>query len=615
MSDKISFSLDEPTTGITGTRKFPDEIDVKRTEPRETITLPEKLPEKRRDDSGYGLGRSDVDPIRPIINLPDPVSLPDKVEPKKLTDIESIKAQVKLLMEAIDLKEKESKDFEKTKKKEEPVKPIETLKVQYGDTFFGLPLLGFIPNSLQYGLEGDNNVQVRLGSIEWFRMIWEMVANGWPENGNFGLKDILKRSAEEFKNKLGIDVIEILADGTEVNHIYEACLWYPHPDRQFERFKKGDQRLKSDIRAQSSAVNPFLPGNIKQLKDGSTKDVCAPKQFDFNLDGTILPNFLRNWTYYNPENVTIELFGKTGVRKTVECSPQPEYEYSWVPLEFREKVYQAYDMTEFKYLDDFQFKTLLWNVAGPVIGDDSPRDVDINGHTFLTIKIGNQAYKVYYAKIKMNYPLCNDRKDEGITLAEWCELNLTDSELLPLFYVLLNLEPPANEGLPGMPGILKEYIYESDTRKGKVMRMWPDAPLSAFQMMAMKKYGIDNDKNPTVSHEECLDVFIRNIYEVARSIPFADWPRLEDEEPTEKYINILTKLFEYGGNKGCSVTEAINKAKKSGILSPQAPMTKPASYVDPEFVKKAPKIVQKLLQENFLSFYRTKVAPFIDGAN
>jgi len=584
-------------------------------DPKVAITTGKKLEQPSSDNVNYGTVGSDFDPIKPVVELPEPFSFPEKKEPKKLDDIEDLKAQIKRIQEALDVKEKESKkqEEEKKKPKEKPVKPIETLKVQYAETFFALAMLDFVEDPLRYGVEGKNNYQVRVASKEWFRNYWEMIANGWPLNGNLGLKDWLKRSAKVFEKQLGIKVIENEGKDDEVNHVYEAALWYPQFDRQKERFQAGNNRLLSDIRLQSSSVNPFLPGNIKELSSGKTKEVCAPRQFDFVLNGEVYKDFLRNWTYYNPDNVTIELFGKTGVRQTVECSPQPGFEESWVPLEYREKIYAAYDMTEFKYLDDFEFQTLLYNVAGPITTEDSPRDIDSEGHTFITIKIGSKSYKVYYAEIQMNYPLCADSKDKGITLAEWCDINNNDPELLPLYYVLLNLEPPKNEGMPGMPGILKDFIYTQESRKGKVTRMWADAPLSAFQMQAMKTYGVDLDKNPTISHEECLDIFIRNIYEVCRSVPFADWPRLEDEEPTEKYINILTKLFEYGGHRGCSVADAMNKAKTSGILSPQTAMTKPATYVDKKTVLNAPKIVQQTYKEGLLKFYDSKVRPFITG--
>jgi hypothetical protein len=231
------------------------------------------------------------------------------------------------------------------------------------------------------------------------------------------------------------------------------------------------------------------------------------------------------------------------------------------------------------------------------------REYDSMGHTFITTNIGNQSYRIYYGQIKMNYPICSDRKQKGLTLREWCEIQDFDSDLLPLLYVILNVEPPYS-GI--MARAVEGHTYTRQTSKGQIRRMYGDAPLAAFQHQMIEKYGIDNSKNSVLDHEDCLQIFIENVFEQCKSVQTMDWIRLNQEDVIpEKYENILTKLFEYGGHRGCSMIDIMGRSNNSGTLSSQTPMNPKPTQITPEYVKKAPPVVQEVLERNLLKNFRT----------
>jgi hypothetical protein len=371
----------------------------------------------------------------------------------------------------------------------------------------------------------------------------------------------------------------------------------------------------SDVRKQASGA--FLPANIKDIQTGKSKDVCPPAPMDFyinlpNGQTRVLKNFLRNFTYYDPNKKTLQLFGMTGVKEVIECSPRPDEADSWIPIEDRADVEAAYNLQEFKYLPAAEFRDYMVAITSPLSEDDPIiRSYDNEGHAFINIQMPDGgAYRIYLAEVALQFPPCPRREDKGQSLREWCEIQMStmdNAEMYPFWHVILNVDPPLNEGFPDQPGVLARYIYTTKSKGLELRRLYADAPLSVFQSRMIQIYG--KDMLVTDDHDTCLQKFIDNVYNTMRKKGIGKLP----DTPDQKYVNILTKLFEYGGHIGCSIPEIINEAKVSGVQSVQTPKkTHPAQMITAETVRNADFSVQHMLGRQFLTFAETKVIPFMD---
>jgi hypothetical protein len=563
-----------------------------------------------------------------------------KSETKKsdldLKTIEEMREQIKKISEKLLEKQEEIKREEKIEEIKKPeLKPIKPLSIEYGQSTFLLKSLGEVWDPLKMG---NTNYppelwRARVGTLRHFHIYDRLISNGVSWEGIGGIKWFLDETAKVVYNDLGINPYVPFSDTTLadlgianeyliseenekllgkdwenyimgrlsvdprfVNKVMTVLNGYPLADRMEKRIEEAYENLKETIR-NSSQSNPFLPGNISEIKKDPSKLVCAPKVFDFKYNGKVYKDFLRHWNHYDPKSKHIRILGNS-ITITPECVPPESLKHGWVPLKYREEIYRLFGLNEYKYIDPEVFDQLLYSVAGPVTSLDSSRAIDADGYPYVTINFEGKPYKVYYAKLKLNYPICADEFDKGLTLREWCAINLDDKPgdfLLRLMYVLMNLPVPENEGHPNAPGTIRPYIYETQVGSKVVKRMYADVPLSVIQRQALLTYGIDKSKNPTAKDDDCMETFIQNIYQQCVALGYdansdkskIDWPQLEDESVSEghPYYDIIKKLFEYGAHYGCSVPEIYAKAQTSKILSEQTP--KQPNKINIESIKKA----------------------------
>lgn len=388
------------------------------------------------------------------------------------------------------------------------------------------------------------------------------------------------------------------------------CLWYPSASKHEALFKKGLTRLMNDIRDQNQ--DAMLPENYEKLMQGVEDEVCPPKKFDFrfnngNSGGATMENFLRHfteWSKDNPTYIRSDAFG--GVTNTYECKPPPGMKYSWIPAEYLQNAefVNFYNLHRYRYMNAADFQNLLYNIIRPIdISSINPtrqlqgvgnlnvpgsasgdqdiymdehsasiiRDTEISAgkeHPFIAIK-GNdkKSYKVFFGELELSFPPgCEEEEaDKKETLRGWCNLLEPDnpekfiSRYYPLMYVILNSAPPKNSNYKTN---INKYIYTLNSQKGTVQRMYSNAPLSAFQASLIEKYLYGVNKMDT--HEQCLTKFINRIYQ---ECVLSTLIQFDDFDPTivpDDYKRVLTKLFEYGGNEGCSLKE-VKEAEKENV--------------------------------------------------
>lgn len=616
--------------------------------------------EPKKTNESKNVGGAILAPINTQMNIKSkkPNSFPERTDNLSAKDLKELKKSIveeekKSKAEELAIKKNE-KEIEKEKLENKRKAQFISKIKSYGESFFGLKKLGKIENPRKYGnpIFKKSDWFVRVGTIEHLRCFDELIANRWGYKGVPGLKDFLDKTAKVVYNDLGInsyykitpedrpledfpniegdriprmsggliDIDQMAKDSKNyANGVMSILTGYPLIDKQHERIERGYETLTQDIYNKSQMSNPFLPSNFKDINNKISKGVCAPRRFDFSLNGKVYPDFLRNFNYYDPKATAVQVIGDS-IILTKECTPPENMKYSWVPLEYRQDIYPEYNLNEYKYLDKQEFEKIYYNVAGPALVKNltDVRPMDQDGHTYIVLKHEGKAYKVYSGKMKLNFPTCIDKYDKGLTLRDWCQIHYYNNNNDPQFYyrllcILLNLPAPTKP-IDKIFGDLSDYIYEQTIKSGNekivIKRMYMDAPLAAFQEAALQKYGISKSKNPTISLEDCMETFISNIYTACKELPTPDWPELATEMvgSGDKYYDTLQRLFEYGGNRGCNVYEAFTKAKTSKTLSKQAPK-KPDVFITKEQVLKAPQLVFNDYVNNFSNYVKQVVTP------
>jgi hypothetical protein len=421
--------------------------------------------------------------VIPSKPFPKPMNMVDKAaqddeKKKKLKKADQEKIMKKLEKFTEQLKQIGLKDDDSDS--EDETKLIETVEMSEMSNEVGLPQIGSIEHPMYVGTENAFNVTV--GSRAWLHTYDELRATRWSQKF---LDEWMKRSADIVKNDALYDVID--TDG--VNHIEEFSMGYPDASRQNERLDVGFAKLIRDIRLQSRS-DPF----VKAMgPDG--KETCPPK-FDFQFRGGVrMENFLRHWTSFKKMSPMYDVVGDTA-QEVFECSPPANMKYSWVPLEWRKEIEEAYNLTKFNYLDPVDFKSYIVTLTKPEGLNDRYREVDTlgNGRPHITVNLANGgAARVYLGQVKLNFTPCPTRegvKPEELTLREWCDLMQTQEDFYPLISVLLNVRAPDSDGTPKDPYAYSRYIYNhiADKNGQKRRRMYADAPLRLFQQQMIKRY-------------------------------------------------------------------------------------------------------------------------------
>lgn len=425
-----------------------------------------------------------------------------------------------------------------------------------------------------------------------------------------------KNSFDENQKQIGGETIQ--------NYAEYFCNFYPNAKKHQTLYMEGLKRLKEDIRAQNP--NAFLPENYDRLMDGSeTTAVCPPKRLDFKFvtkEGTVVTinNILRHFTEWD-KNAPLkrqDTFG--GDSETYECSPPAGMANSWIPTEsmLNTEFLAKYNLQMFKYMGSAEFQRILYNITRPIdishidvasiptsvipqgqtasdfaanyademknnYLDDAAasimRDLDfVNGesepHPFITIndQEAKKAWKIFVAELEINYPpSCEDEDDpailmKGHSMREWCFLldpenpeNLI-SRFYPFLYVVYNSLPPDPKHFPFEK--VSPYIWQVDVGSDKKeSRMYSKAPIGAFQASLIKKYGKDFDQID--SHTDCLEKFMKNMWQDCVSCNVYSFKDNEIDEIPQDYRDLMKRIFEYGGNTGCSIREIKAKAKEN----------------------------------------------------
>lgn len=547
--------------------------------------------------------------------------------------IKDVQQLLKLLQDQKEVKKEKELIIEKNKLQD--IKEIKPFDIKLGKTSLVLPIPGTVPNPLIYGTNGKN-YQVHVGTKDWHHTLDMMRAQGWPTEGNLGIKDFLKRSADVVERDLHFDVWAKIPDPSnpktqrKINMVEWFCNWFPDFTRQDERLAVNWAKLHKAIREQNPGAR--LPSNYTDLKTGKSEQACPPKPFDFQYidkkgQRKVAKNFLRHMTFWDKSQPTFALYGTTGLKEVFECGPKPGEERSWIdPVDVKD-VEEAFDLQEFRYMYPDKFNQYLYNLTAPFGKDDSTivRQMDKDGKAYISVQFPDGgAYKVWYAQIPLAYPVCAKKEDKGVSLREWCELlcrggtqdkessctmseNL-NGELYPLIHVILNVHPPKSDAINGIPDALKRHIYSAKVSGSIVRRMYADAPLSVFQKQMIKQYG--QGMLQTDSHDECLEKFIENVWKVCKS---RNLFKFKDDSVPTRYREILTRLFEYGGHTGCSIEEIKMEASTDTTDSVQNPkdIEKKTKMINLQSFAKDPDEVKRIIGKNFIKYVQTKVIPIV----
>lgn len=475
-------------------------------------------------------------------------------------------------------------------KKEEKItelpKPLEPVQFLMSSPYVILPALSGVAHPMFLGQ--PNSFSVAVGSIYWLRALDQLRAAGWHFFGPTGIEMFLLKSAWIVKEELNYNVMKKeQADGSIIdldldlyyrpglqkkaknaeeafendilsrkfkyfNNIEKFCMWYPDAERQPERLKKGYSKLLNDIR-KNLPIQAFLPQNYDSMIEGD-KPKCPPKDSDFYVGDTKMKGILRNWTETDPRSTVYVNVGNR-VKMVHECRPPQDIQFSWIPMEYREKIEELYNLIQFRYTLPETYKKFMYTLTKHEELDKTLRTMDDAGRVFITVKgrSGEPNGKLFLASLHLNYPVNINREgipDGELTLREWMQNYVNDLSLYPVIHIILNAPVPANEGTPTKPGIYKNYIYYVNVKGRKIPKMFADAPTRAFKHGLVEQFV--GRPRPGEDAGNCLERFLKNVYDVMLQYPVLE--HLPPQIP-EKYARVLTELFNYGGEPSqCAVS-------------------------------------------------------------
>jgi hypothetical protein len=533
--------------------------------------------------------------------------------PKEKAFKKATPEQIKKLQDEVDRMAKMLKQM--TIEQKDPAvkipKVLDTMKFNMESPFILLPQLSNV------NVPSKEKETVSVGSIEWLHIFDQLITAGWPYYGTGGIEAFLLNSAWIVKQELNytllfkedgsaIELDDYLGDYQKFkedvfkrkkfpnyrNKIVQFCMWYPDVSRQEERMQEGYGTLVKDLRKHLGA-RAFIPetkppmeatvvankGKSKGIETVKAKpDVCPPVH-DVTIGDIKAKNFLRNWTEVDTNTVLLKK-GEKDYQQVRECRVPNSMRYSWIPIEYRRQVEELYNLVQFKYAPDVdEFKTTIYNLLkhNDNPDDSIPEELQfMNKNEERVMFMGGtdgKGYIVSLAYVNLNW---NPRpKREGVkegehTLREWLLEKMADWEYYPLIFVIMNIPPPKNHGTPESPGLYSRagYIHKVKRNGLELERMYSDAPVKAFRDQMIEYYV--NKVRKGESYDDCLERFIKGVYEdVKRKDMIAKLP----PGCPEKYRNLLTELFEYGGDVNvCSSDKVI--VSNSNIKPPTKTLTK-----------------------------------------
>lgn len=574
-----------------------------------------------------------------ITETPD-VDLPQVKQQQPIPDInlDELRNQLQEIQAKIDRisssqaaqKQMEEKIQEKIIKN--PPKPIEKINYISNTPFIVLPQLDAIVHPLYQ--RSDKTVYVSVGGKEYLHAVDELRAAGWHYYGEYGIEEFLLQGAWVVWNRLRYSVIirkglendiswieELYNDNKQkqlgvndafdafkktltsemprryTNNIEKFNMRYPDAQKQDARLKNGYKNLIDSIRKDVGIV-AFLPSNY-DTKAPNEPYKCPPKNIKFYIGNTPVSNFFQNWTSIKTGEVRVVNVG--GVSRLVpECAPQPGMEYNWIPEQYRESVQQLFDLVQFRYIQPSKYQDAIFTLLDT--DENNQRQSDENGQFIYSTGSDRISYKLYLAKIKLNYEL--DPAREGFennepSMREYLEEQFSDIRYYPLIHLILNAPVPDGEGPKDKPGLYRKagYIYEATIRYKaggviNIRRMYPDAPLSAFRDGLIKYYL--GKPNPGEQYEDCLERFIKNVYNTIKKYKVLD--NLPVDVPTE-YRKILSEILFYNG---VQPTQCLISSSDLSEFGPTAGAVKPLKLNVPSvsaLKKEGPTEIKSRIQE------------------
>jgi len=607
---------------------------------------------------------------------------PKKYKPK-VKDYTELEKKVKELEKAIQTLSKEAKK----EKKHLLVKEAEELKgIKYEDTGEVIlwPRLGTVNNPMTfYNTKGKNLKRVRVASRAWWMTLdelrmsgaWDMndIKNFLKESGevirdltNFDLKlgkeepkEEEKKEGEEEegegegeekkeqkKQKMEIQKLPSFQDQEMMELIERFAIFYPDRgvrkriiDREYDRLMtdiRKSFRLDEQEQISTRLVNndnPFKPKNYDQIPDpfrAKPSELGGPRNVTFILntkDGQRFEfkNFLRHFTKYTTDKKG-NLIPAVGTKdKIIEVRPDRR---EWVPSEYRDIIYQYYDLREYKQIDENLWRVFFFHLTfGPYSEGEGGSEKEFVNEFSIRIKtrihgresneegeywipakdIYGRIWETSIAFMKVNLYSPNLKLVQGsvepgevdpdIPMYKWTgkfEMLYPKSEKswLPALYRFIVNVPPYTGGMSEKD--IKDYVIEYVYKDFKSKRLSSLAPLK-FWRQALIMYFAPEEHN---SVEQCEVHFLEHFYNyVLYNDRNHDFP---DSMPHE-WVNYLRALYHLDNKKGCHHVvrgrEIITSVAEKSLSIPELPSPVDASTSSVESLRKYGHDMERILSQ------------------
>lgn len=353
---------------------------------------------------------------------------------------------------------------------------------------------------------------------------------------------------------------------------YSECftMWYPDSQRQTERLQKGYGDLIAAIR-KSSIKSPFAMQKI------NGQEVKHP-HYDFQYGDNNMKDFLRYWTVH-PSKVPRDTYFFDDKATSVEyTSTKNEFrypknlEFSWVPVEYRAKIEQDFDLIKFAYSDPIKFNKILATWVKIVHEEDAGlidkksfyslvQDLKSNPKTSTVVITmedeARQSWELVPVQLNLNYKTHSFRKgidENDTTMREFLDAHgvLSDPVYLPLIATICNADA-GRTARKGSPLLEKFNVWKKAGYVFKFSEKYPtlyftlNAPVAAYKHALFETYtqgGMKNDE----TYEDCVERFIQRFYQDV--LACTNMIKTKETFPAvvpQNYRELLTNFINYNG--------------------------------------------------------------------